>query len=69
MAAMNSDHDVYKWEREAVKLYLQGLPPPPYKSLAFAIFFAALVVALPLRSLGNVTLVLDFVGSIMKVDA
>ena len=69
MAAMNSDHDVYKWDREAVKLYLkEGLPPPPYKSLAFAIFFAALVVALPLRSLGDVTVVLDLVGSIMKVD-
>ena len=68
MAAMNSDHDVNKWDREAVKLYLQGLPPPPYKSLAFAIFFAALLVALPLRSLGDVTLVLDLVGSIMKVD-
>jgi hypothetical protein len=68
IAAMNSDHDVNKWDREAVKLYLQGLPPPPYKRLAFAIFFAALLVALPLRSLGDVTLVLDLVGSIMKVD-
>lgn len=68
MAAMNNDHDVNKWDREAIKLYLQGLPPPPYKRLAFAIFFAALLVALPLRSLGDVTLVLDLVGSIMKVD-
>src|SRR3954454_16475555 len=68
MAAMNSDHDVNKWDREAVKLYLQGLPPPPYKRLAFAIFFAALLVALPLRSLGDVTVVLDLVGAIMKVD-
>jgi hypothetical protein len=68
MAAMNSDHDVYKWDREAIKLYLQGLPPPPYKRLAFTIFFAALLVALPLRSLGDVTLVLDLVGSVMKVD-
>jgi hypothetical protein len=68
MAAMNSDHDVYKWDREAVGLYLQGLPPPPYKRLAFIIFFAALLAALPLRSLGDVTLVLDLVGSIMQVD-
>ena len=68
IAAMNNDHDVNKWDREAVKLYLQGTPPPSYKSLAFAIFFAALLVALPLRSLGDVTLVLDLVGSIMKVD-
>jgi hypothetical protein len=68
IAAMNSDHDLYKWDREALKLYLQGLPPPPYKRLAFAIFFAALLVALPLRSLGDVTVVLDLVGAIMKVD-
>src|SRR3712207_4140004 len=68
IAAMNSDHDVNKWDREAVGLYLQGLPPPPYKRLAFAVFFAALLVALPLRSLGDVTLVLDLVGSIMTVD-
>ena len=69
ISAMNSDHEVNKWDREAVKLYLrEGLPRPPYKSLAFAIFFAALLVALPLRSLGDVTLVLDLVGSIMKVD-
>src|SRR5215204_4823842 len=68
MAAMNSEHDVYKWDREALTLYLQGLPPPPYKRLAFAIFFAALLVALPLRSLGDVTVVLDLVGAIMKVD-
>ena len=68
IAAMNSDHDVNKWDREAVTLYLQGLPPPPYKRLAFAIFFAALLVALPLRSWGDVTVVLDLVGAIMKVD-
>src|SRR5919107_3246760 len=36
IAAMNSDHDVNKWDREALKLYLrEGLPRPPYKSLAF----------------------------------
>jgi hypothetical protein len=68
ISAMNSDHDVNKWDREAVGLYLQGLPTPPYRRLAFAVFFAALLVALPLRSLGDVTLVLDLVGSIMTVD-
>src|SRR5215210_2414996 len=68
MAAMNSDPDSNKADREAVGLYLQGIPPPPYKRLAFIIFFAALLVALPLRSLGDVTVVLDLVGSIMKVD-
>src|SRR5215211_1140460 len=68
IAAMNSDHDVYKWDREAVTLYLQATPSPPYKRFAFTIFFAALLVALPLRSLGDVTVVLDVVGSIMKVD-
>src|SRR5215212_8066808 len=68
MAAMNSDPDINKADREAVGLYLKGLPPPPYKRLAFIIFFAALLVALPLRSLGDVTLVLDLVGAIMKVD-
>src|SRR5215218_4659078 len=68
MAAMNSDPDINKADREAVTLYLQGIPPPPYKRLAFIIFFAALLVALPLRSLGDVTVVLDLVGSIMKVD-
>src|SRR5215212_7238890 len=68
LAAMNSDPDINKADREAVGLYLQGIPPPPYKRLAFIIFFAALLVALPLRSLGDVTLVLDLVGAIMKVD-
>jgi uncharacterized membrane protein len=68
IAAMNSDPDINKADREAVTLYLKGTPPPPYKSLAFAIFFAALLVALPLRSVGDVTVVLDLVGSIMKVD-
>jgi hypothetical protein len=68
IAALNSDHDVNQWDREAVKLYLQSLPPPPYKRLAFAIFFVALLMALPLRSFGDVTHVLDLVGAIMKVD-
>ena len=68
IAAVSSDHDVNKWNREAVKLFLQSLPPPPYRRLAFAIFFVALLMALPLRSFGDVTHVLDLVGAIMKVD-
>src|SRR5919106_770316 len=35
IASMNSDHDIYKWDREALKLYLQATPPPPYKRFAF----------------------------------
>jgi hypothetical protein len=68
IAAVNSDHDIHKWEREAVKLYLQSLPPPPYKRLAFAIFFVVLLMALPLRSFGDVTHVLELVGATMKID-
>src|SRR5215213_8362746 len=33
IAAMNSDPDINKADREAVGLYLQGIPPPPYKRL------------------------------------
>jgi hypothetical protein len=68
ISAMNNDHDVNKWDSEAVGLYLQGLPTPPYRRLAFTLFFVALLVALPLRSVGDVALVLDLVGSIMRVD-
>ena len=68
IAAVSSDHDVNKWDREAVKLFLQSLPPPPYKRLAFTVFFVALLLALPLRSFGDVTHVFDLVGAIMKID-
>jgi hypothetical protein len=68
IAALDSDPDVNKADRETVKLYLQSLPPPPYKRLAFAMFFAALLLALPLRSLGDVTQVLDIVGAILRFD-
>jgi hypothetical protein len=68
IAALAGDPDVNKADREAVKLYLQSLPPPPYRRLAFALFFAALLLALPLRSLGDVTQVLDIVGAILRVD-
>lgn len=68
IAALASDPDVNTADREAMKLYLQNLPPPPYRRLAFAILFVALLVALPLRSLGDVTHVFDLAGAIMKVD-
>jgi len=68
IAAVNSDHDVNKWEREAVELYLQSLPPPPYKRLAFAVFFVVLLMALPLRSFGDVTHVLELVAATMRID-
>jgi hypothetical protein len=51
-----------------VKLYLQSLPPPPYKKLAFALVIAAVLVALPLRSFGNVLDVLPLVGALLRVD-
>src|SRR5215212_174335 len=34
IAAMYSDPDINKADREAVGLYLKGIPPPPYKRLA-----------------------------------
>jgi hypothetical protein len=68
IAALASDPDVNKANREAVKLYLQSLPPTPYRSLAFAVVFAALLVALPLQAIGNVFQVLDIVGAIMRFD-
>jgi hypothetical protein len=43
IAAFTHDPDIHKANREAVKLFLQWLPPPPYKSLAFAVAFAALL--------------------------
>ena len=68
IAALASDPDANKANREDVKLYLQSLPPTPYRSLAFAVVFAALLVALPLQSFGNVFQVLDIVGAIMRFD-
>jgi len=63
-----NDPDVKKANREAVKLYLQSLPSPPYRSWAFAVVIAALLVALPLRSFGNVLDVLPLVGALLRVD-
>ncbi len=68
IAALADDPDVNKANREAVKLYLESLPQPPYKQLVFAVVIAALLVALPLRSFGNVLDVLPLVGAMMRFD-
>jgi hypothetical protein len=68
IAALADDPDINKADRESVKLYLQSLPPPPYKRLAFAVVIGAVLVALPLRSFGNVLDVLPLVGAMMRVD-
>jgi hypothetical protein len=67
-AALANDPDINKAERETVKLYLQSLPPPPYKKLAFAVVIAAVLLALPLRGFGNVLDVLPLVGALLRVD-
>jgi hypothetical protein len=68
IAALANDPDTNKANRETVKLYLQSLPPPPYKKLAFAVVIAAVLVALPLRGFGNVLDVLPLVGALLRVD-
>jgi hypothetical protein len=68
IAALADDPDVNRANREAVKLYLESLPQPPYKQLVFAVVIAALVVAIPLRSFGNVLDVLPLVGAMMRFD-
>jgi hypothetical protein len=68
IAALANDPDTNKANRETVKLYLQSLPPPPYRTLAFAVVIAAMLVALPLQSFGNVLDVLPLVGALLRVD-
>ena len=68
IAALASDPEVNKADRETVKLYLQSLPPPPYKKLVFAAVIAAVLLALPLRDFGNVLDVLPLVGALIRVD-
>jgi hypothetical protein len=68
IAALANDPDTNKANRETVKLYLQSLPPPPHKKLAFAVVIAAVLVALPLRGFGNVLDVLPLVGALLRVD-
>ena len=66
--ALAEDPDSNKTNREAVDLYLKSLPPMPYRNLAFAVVIAALLVALPLQSFGNVFQVLDIVGALIRFD-
>ena len=68
VAALADDPDANKANREAVKLYLESLPRPPYRQLVFAVVIAALLVALPLRGFGNVLDVLPLVGAMMRFD-
>jgi hypothetical protein len=68
MAALSGDPDANWSKREAVKLYLQSLPKPPYGVLIFAAVLAALVIALPLQAFGNVFYVLDLVGAMMRFN-
>jgi hypothetical protein len=67
-AALSSDPDANRTNREAVKLYLQSLPKPPYGILIFAGVLAALVIALPLQGFGNVFYVLDLVGAVLRFN-
>ena len=68
VAALANDPDVNKADRESVDLYLRSLPPLPYRTLIFAVIVAALLVALPLSSFGNVLDVLPLVGSVLRFD-
>ena len=68
IAALSSDPDANSSKREAVKLYLQSLPSPPYRILIFSAVLAALVIALPLQAFGNAFYVLDLVGAMLRSD-
>jgi hypothetical protein len=67
-AALSSDPDSNSSKREAVKLYLQSLPSPPYRVLIFSAVLAAIVIALPLQAFGNAFYVLDLVGAMLRFD-
>jgi hypothetical protein len=67
-AALSSDPDSNKSNREAVTLYLQSLPKPPYRILIFAAVLAALVIALPLQRFGNEFYALNLVGAMLRFD-
>ena len=68
VAALANDPDTNKANRETVKLYLQSLPPPPYRKLVFVVVIAAVLLAVPLRGFGNVLDVLPLVGALLRVD-
>jgi hypothetical protein len=67
-AALSGDPDSNSSNREAVKLYLQSLPSPPYRLLIFAAVLAALVIALPLQRFGNEFYALNLVGAMLRFD-
>jgi hypothetical protein len=67
-AAISSDPDANSSKREAVKLYLESLPAPPFRVLIFSAVLAALVIALPLQAFGNAFYVLDLVGAMLRFD-
>ena len=67
-AALSPDPEANRTSREAVKLYLQSLPRPPYRGLIFAAVLLALVIALPLQAFGNVFYVLDLAGAMLRSD-
>jgi hypothetical protein len=68
IAALANDPDANKANRETVKLYLQSLPPPPYRKLIFVVVIAAVLLAVPLRGFGNVLDVLPLVGALLRAD-
>ena len=67
-AAISSDPDSNSSKREAVSLFLQSLPSPPFRVLIFSVVLAALVIALPLQAFGNSFYVLDLVGAMLRFD-
>lgn len=68
IAALANDPDANKANRDTVKLYLQSLPPPPYRKLIFVVVIAAVLLAVPLRGFGDVLDVLPLVGALLRVD-
>lgn len=68
IAALANDPDTNKANRDTVKLYLQSLPPPPYRKLIFVVVIAAVLLAVPLQGFGNVLDVLPLVGALLRVD-
>jgi hypothetical protein len=67
-AALADDPDFNTANRETVDLYLQSLPLLPYRTMTFAILVAALLLAIPLGSFGNVLDVLPLVGSMLSFN-
>jgi hypothetical protein len=68
IAALTGESEVNQANRTAVEHYLQGLPPPPYKRLVLAVLLVVLAVAYPLRSLGDITPILNSVTHVLILD-